>query len=73
MFGFVTSTFIGALLAAIGLKYEAPSVLILVLMANCLAFITHGENIPVIIRSGAWFLELALGLAAVINAIAVLL
>lgn len=73
MFGFVTSTLIGVLLAAIGLKYEAHSVLVLVLVASCLAFITHGENIPVIIRSGAWFLGLALGLAAVINTIAVLL
>lgn len=73
MTGCVTSTFIGVLLAAIGLKYEAPSVIILVLIASCLAFITHGENIPVIIRSGAWFLGMALGLAAIINAIAVLL
>ena len=73
MYVFVTATFIGVLLAAIGLRYESSSLLILVLISTCCAFVANGENLPLVIRSSAWFLGLGLGILAVINAVIILL
>ena len=73
MYGFVTSTFIGGLLALIGIHYEASSLLILVLVSTCCAFISHGENLPLALRSSAWFLGMGLGILAIINAVIILL
>lgn len=70
---FLTSMFIGALLAAIGFKYDSHLILALVLMSACLAFVTHVEGIPVVVRTGIWALGLGLGVIAVILALTILL
>lgn len=69
---FITSIFIGVVLASIGLKYGDNIILALVLVSSIFAFLTHMTGLSPGFRMTFWAVGLMLGVLAIARALYIL-
>lgn len=69
---FITSIFIGAVLALIGFKYDDNIILSLVLISSVFAFLMHMTGLSTGFRMTFWAVGLMFGVLAIVRALYIL-